>query len=69
MEFESVGFVDGGKPENPEKNRCDIIIILLFSIFLKYFQISKRDITLLDRSEKSVRVTLWGDFVSKLLLI
>ena len=24
------------------------------------FQVSKRDITLLDRSEKSVRVTLWG---------
>ncbi len=29
------------------------------------FQVSKRDITLLDRSEKSVRATLWGDDVSK----
>lgn len=28
-------------------------------------QISKRDITLLDRSEKSVRATLWGDFAEK----
>ncbi|XP_068750637.1 replication protein A 70 kDa DNA-binding subunit-like [Montipora capricornis] len=28
-------------------------------------QISKRDVTLLDRSEKSVRVTLWGDYAEK----
>ena len=27
-------------------------------------KMSKRDVTLLDRSEKSVRVTLWGDYVS-----
>ena len=30
-------------------------------------KMSKRDVTLLDRSEKSVRVTLWGDYVSKSL--
>ena len=31
--------------------------------YCEYFQVSKRDITLLDRSEKSVRATLWGDDV------